>query len=167
VASESLKPQQVGQQLDDVRDRWIESNLEQWLSLHSFYPGVINWLQRMIDSSIELKIVTTKEGRFVQQLLKQQGVDLAAEAIFGKEVKRPKPETLRRILAEAQLDRLFFVEDRLKTLELTTQQPDLAQVDLFLADWGYNTESERLAAQQHSRIRLISLAQLISDDFDW
>jgi len=34
---------------------------------------------------------------------------------------------------------LWFVEDRLKTLQLVHQQPDLDAVKLYLADWGYNT----------------------------
>lgn len=168
VASEGIEPQKVGQQLDGVRDRWIEEDLEEWLSLHQFYPGIIDLLQSLIHSSIQLYIVTTKEGRFVQQLLRQQGVDLVAENIFGKEVKRPKPETLRRIIAQSSSgSQLFFVEDRFKTLEITSQQSDLAQVELFLADWGYNTESDRIAAGQHSRIRLISLRQFVCGDFDW
>lgn len=168
VASEGIEPQLVGQLLDGVRDRALESDLEQWLSLHQFYSGTIDLLERAINSSIQLYIVTTKEGRFVQKLLGDQGVKLAAENIFGKEVKRPKPETLRLIMAQSKSDeQLFFVEDRLKTLEITSQQPDLAQIGLFLADWGYNTDSDRQAAGQHHRIRVISLKQFVSGDFDW
>jgi hypothetical protein len=63
--------------------------------------------------------------------------------------------------------RLWFVEDRLKTLELVKQQSDLENVQLFLADWGYNTQPEREAGKNDDRIRLISLDQFSQDFSHW
>ena len=160
--SEGLEKQQVVQKLDGVRDSWIENDLDGWLSLHRFYPGVIELLQKVVDSSIELYIITTKEGRFVQKLLQQQGIDLSTSKIIGKESKRPKYETLRilrdRHQSEEQVD-ISFVEDRLKALQQVAQQSDLEFVNLYLADWGYNKERDRAEAAQDERIQLLSLEQ--------
>ena len=168
LESEGLEKSHVVQKLDGVRDNWIENDLDGWLSLHRFYPGIIERLQQVIDSSTELYIVTTKEGRFVKRLLQQQGIDLSGDRIIGKESKRPKYETLRMIRDRHQTDSdlsIFFVEDRLKALQQVAGQPDLALVNLFLADWGYNLESDRAMTNQNNRIKLLSL-QNFTQDFD-
>ena len=161
--SEGLTKQEVVQKLDGVRDDWIEHHLADWLGLHRFYPGTIERLQQILASAIELYIVTTKEGRFVKQLLQQQGIDLAETRIIGKESKRPKYETLRILRDRHQKSKvnpkIFFVEDRLKALQQVAQQPDLANVSLFLADWGYNLEGDRRLAASDGRIQLLSLEQ--------
>ena len=160
--SEGLEKQQVVQKLDGVRDSWIEHDLDGWLSLHRFYPGVIELLQKIVNSSIELYIITTKEGRFVQKLLQQQGINLSTSKIIGKESKRPKYETLRilrdRHQSKLQID-ISFVEDRLKALQQVARQSDLEFVNLYLADWGYNKERDRAEAARDERIQLLSLEE--------
>jgi hypothetical protein len=56
-----------------------------------------------------------------------------------------------------QPPRLWFVEDRLETLRHVTTHPDLDDVALFLADWGYNTPATREAVRRDHRIHLLSL----------
>ena len=159
----------IGKKLDRVRDEWISTDLDDWLSLHRFYPGVVEKLQSLINSSVPPVIITTKEGRFVSQLLQQHGVDLSEKAIFGKECKQPKHQIIRELIgvtSKIPLS-LWFVEDRLKTLQLVQQQADLESVRLYLADWGYNTASERETADHHKRIRLLSLSQFGQDFSAW
>ena len=52
--------------------------------------------------TIQVFIITTKEGRFVEQLLQQAGVAFPRAKIFGKESKRPKHQTLRELMHQAQ-----------------------------------------------------------------
>ncbi|AFY42515.1 hypothetical protein Nos7107_1884 [Nostoc sp. PCC 7107] len=165
----NLLAREIGAKLDHIRDEWIATDLQGWLNLHRFYPGVIEKIKLTVASDVQLFIVTTKEGRFVQQLLQQEGVNLPATAIFGKEVKRPKYEILRELIqtANQQPVSLWFVEDRIKTLQLVQQQADLEDVKLFLADWGYNTQPERKAAQDDQRIELLSLSQFAKAFADW
>jgi len=169
LLADNLQAKDIGAKLDYLRDEWITTDLDGWLGLHRFYPGVVEKIKAVIASEVQLYIVTTKEGRFVQRLLQQAGVDLAKESIFGKEVKRPKYEILRELIQKAnpQLVNLWFVEDRLKTLQLVQQQPDLGDVQLFLADWGYNTRAERELVKNEPRIRLITLAQFAQDFSTW
>ena len=169
LAVDNLEAKAVSTKLDNLRDEWIQTDLNGWLSLHRFYPGVIERLKIILKSEVKLYIVTTKEGRFVKQLLQQEGVNLPPENIFGKEIKRPKYETLRELIQKANTQpvSLWFVEDRLKTLELVQQQSDLNHVQLFLADWGYNTQSEREAGKNDPRINLISLSHFAYDFATW
>lgn len=150
---------QLGIAVDGVRDRWMAADLEGWLALHQFYPGVLPRLQQAQEQGLDLVIISTKEGRFIQQLLAQQGMTLAADRILGKEVKQPKYDSLRHLKAKASNPRIWFVEDRINALQAVQRQPDLADVQLFLADWGYNTATDRQAGKADDRIQLISLAQ--------
>ncbi|PSB08715.1 haloacid dehalogenase [Pleurocapsa sp. CCALA 161] len=169
--AEGLSKQAVVQKLDGVRDDWIKHNFADWLSLHRFYPGMIEQLGQIINSAVKLYIVTTKEGRFVKQLLQQQGIDLPAVQIIGKESKRPKYETLRILRDRHQQPgeniQITFVEDRLPALQQVAQQEDLLFVELYLADWGYNLEGDCILAAQDRRIKLLSLEHFCQDLASW
>ncbi|MGJ5673332.1 MAG: HAD family hydrolase [Nostochopsis sp.] len=169
LRKDNLRAKEISTKLDKLRDEWIANDLESWLSLHRFYPGVIDKLKATIASTSKPYIISTKEGRFVQKLLQQEGVNLGSEDIFGKEVKRPKYEILRELiqLHKVPQETVWFVEDRLKTLQLVDQQTDLKDVKLFLADWGYNTPLEKTTAQNHPRIQLLSLSQFGQDFSEW
>ncbi|MDJ0657878.1 MAG: HAD hydrolase-like protein [Crocosphaera sp.] len=169
VEQENLNKQQVMTALDGVRDHWIQTDLDNWLALHEFYPGVLEKLGKLLDSSTLLYIVTTKEGRFVKQLLKQQNLSFPESNIFGKEVKQPKYETLRQILKDNQEtpNHLWFIEDLLKTLNTVKSQEDLTEINLFLADWGYNTVKSHELVKQDSAISLLSLNTFSKDFSKW
>lgn len=150
--------------LDGERDHWIATDLDNWLAQHRFYPHMLSVLQASLDKR-PTYIVSTKEGRFIQQLLKQSGVAMPPEKILGKEVKRPKYETLR-LLVNSHMNNgrpptLWFIEDRIKALQAVKQQSDLDHVELFLADWGYNLAPERQTAQEDNRIHLLSLDSVV------
>ncbi len=169
IESEGLDKKAIAKTLDSVRDDWIQEDLASWLSLHRFYPGIIEQLARILQSPTHLYIVTTKERRFVKQLLKNQGLDFPESAIFGKAVKRPKYETLRTLLnthAETPAN-LWFVEDLLQPLQLVQQQTDLQGVKLYLADWGYNTQQTRDTIRNNPSIHLLSLQKFSQDLATW
>ena len=169
VEQEQLDKKRCSQALDTARDNWIKNDLAGWLKLHRFYPGVLDRLKQVIDSNVQFYIVTTKEGRFVKQLLKQQGIELNETQIIGKESQRPKYETLRiiRDRAPESNPNIWFIEDRLQALKQVQQQPDLQDVKLFLADWGYNTEPDKNFAKSDSDLNLISLDKFSRDFSLW
>jgi hypothetical protein len=177
IETEKLDAADIGKKLDTVRDEWIATDLDGWLKLHRFYPGVIEQMQRTLfaaqaspsETLTQLFIVTTKEGRFVKQLLQQQGIQLSQERIIGKECQCPKHQTLRQLLKECpgEAATLWFVEDRLKTLQSVQQQTDLHEVKLYLADWGYNTAAQRESVRHNSRIQLLTLAEFVQDFSAW
>lgn len=149
---------QVGALVDQLRDQWIQSDLGSWLALHEFYPGVAAQLSQWIDSHFPIFIITTKESRFVQALLQQAGIFLPAAVIFGKDSQQSKAQTLSQLQLQG-FRQLWFVEDRLATLQTIQSQADLRPVRLFLADWGYNTDCDRHAALTDASIHLLSLHQ--------
>ncbi|MGB3200234.1 MAG: HAD family hydrolase, partial [Nodosilinea sp.] len=169
-----VEPATLGQAVDGVRDRWIQTNLDDWLGYQRFYPGVIDRLRQAIATGVELVIISTKEGRFIQQLLAKGGITLPGggplgpdpgDRILGKEVKRPKYETLRLIKSARVGQRIWFVEDRLKALQAVQGEPDLGAVELFLADWGYNTATDRAMATDS--IHSLALPQFCGSFDNW
>jgi phosphoglycolate phosphatase-like HAD superfamily hydrolase len=160
----------IAAELDRVRDEWIAADEAGWLDHHRFYPGVIERVRRVAGGPTRVAVVTTKEGRFALTLLKRQGVQLDPEHVFGKEARRPKREILKDLIARhaaGDAARLWFVEDRLKTLQDAARDPALDGAALFLAEWGYNTPEEREAARRDPRIVSLSLAQFARDFPAW
>jgi phosphoglycolate phosphatase-like HAD superfamily hydrolase len=158
----------VGARLDRVRDDWIDADRAGWLRQHRFYPGVIDRLRALASGPTRVVIITTKEGRFVRELFAQHGLDFPAGQIHGKESKRPKADVLRALKTDGGPGlRIWFVEDRFKTLERIETLPDLDDVRLFLAGWGYNFPAEREAARRDRRIGLVSLEDFVSDFSAW
>lgn len=169
LAQSGVDSARLGAAVDGVRDSWIEADLANWLGLHRFYPGVLPRLRQAMDDGVSLVIISTKEGRFIEQLLATAGLTLPSNRIFGKEIKRPKYETLRRLKATYgdEHPSIWFVEDRIKALQAVQHQPDLGEVQLFLADWGYNTAADRAVGQADPHLRLISLGQLSQPFAAW
>jgi phosphoglycolate phosphatase-like HAD superfamily hydrolase len=166
LQQEQLGTAKLAAALDQTRDRWIATDLKDWLSNQKFYPGVVERVKAVLDSAIVVLIISTKERRFIEQLLQQAGIDLTQIQIFGKEQKRSKQAILREQIAASRADSVFwFVEDRVETLHEIRQQIDLADVKLFLADWGYNTLAQRNTISANSSIYQLSLTQF-SQNFD-
>ncbi len=165
LKTENLQTAELGQLLDKQRDQWISTDLASWLEYHRFYPGVVQRVRSLLESPVEPVIITTKEERFVRKLLQQQGIEFSKGKIYGKGRKNPKYETLRKLRRSVQ--NIWFIEDRLKTLQQVQQQPDLEPVRLYLANWGYNTSSERESVRNQERIQLLSLEQFVQDFSAW
>jgi hypothetical protein len=147
--------------LDEVRRKWIASDPAGWIRGNVPYCDLAE-LRRLAGEPERSVLVTTKEGEFAGLILKAWDVRLAD--IQGKEAGTHKCENLRSLIAahasaRGRRPRLWFVEDRPETLEHVTTHADLADVELFLATWGYNTARSRAAAAGGGRIRLLDLAQ--------
>ncbi len=166
VAQEDLNPKDLGNRIDMVRDQWINHDLESWLQLHQFYPGVASQLHSLQQQSLSLLVITTKESRFVATLLQQAGIQIPRERIFGKDCRRPKGETLRQ-LKQTTATPIWFVEDRLATLQGIRQQPDLNDIRLFLGSWGYNTPRDHQTAANAEGIHLLTREQFCQELNRW
>ncbi|KAK6920107.1 hypothetical protein RJ641_016011 [Dillenia turbinata] len=139
-----------------VRDEWMEKDLATWIGANRFYPGVPDALK---FASSKLYIVTTKQSRFADALLRElAGVTIPPERIFGLGTG-PKVEVLKQLQKKPEHKglTLHFVEDRLATLKNVIKEPELDGWNLYLGDWGYNTLKERNEAATISRIQLIQL----------
>jgi hypothetical protein len=99
--------------------------------------------------------------------LEQGGINLAQDRVFGKEVKQPKYVTLRQLKLVQPNALVWFVEDRVKALQSVQAQPDLEDVGLFLANWGYNTAADRALASPEGRICGLDLPQFCGSFDCW
>ncbi|MGH7275751.1 MAG: HAD family hydrolase [Candidatus Rokuibacteriota bacterium] len=167
LADAGLAREAAGTELDRVRDEWIARDEAGWLASHRFYPGAIERLRGLARGPVRVCVLTTKEGRFARTLLARQGVELDPAQVYGKEAQRPKRAILAELAAGGGATRVWFVEDRLRTLEDVKRDPALDAVGLFLAAWGYNTPAQRDAARRDDRIVLLALAQFGSDFAAW
>jgi len=168
LATEGYDQQTLAATLDRCRDDWIGADLADWLAHHAFFPGVVACLKQWLASPLPTVIITTKEKRFVQQLLQKQGIHPGQIEIWGKEVKQPKHQTLRQLLPRQRgKEPIWFVEDRLKTLQSIQPYRDLTQVQLYLADWGYNTAAERGIARRDPHIQILSRQQFVQGPQHW
>lgn len=147
--------------VDDVRREWIAAAPDDWLDGNVPYCQ-LDELRRLVSEPARALVVTTKEGEFARQILDRWNVHLAG--IQGKEAGIHKCENLRALIADhvaahGRRPTLWFVEDRLETLQHVTTHADLDDVGLFLATWGYNTEATRAAARSGGRVHLLELDQ--------
>jgi hypothetical protein len=147
--------------LDEVRHEWIGADPRDWLERHTPYC-LLEDLRRLIAEPERTVLVTTKEGAFAHQILNHWRVPLAD--IQGKEAGAHKCDNLRALIADytaahGERPHLWFVEDRLETLQHVTTHADLQEVRLFLATWGYNTAETRASVSGGGRIRLLELGQ--------
>ncbi len=145
--------------LDDVRREWIAAARDDWLARNVPYCR-LEELRRLVGEPERAMVVTTKEGEFARQILEHWNVRLGG--IQGKEAGTHKCDNLRAVIVDYTTARgrrpaLWFVEDRLETLQHVTTHADLEDVGLFLASWGYNTPETRATASAGGRVRLLEL----------
>jgi phosphoglycolate phosphatase-like HAD superfamily hydrolase len=134
-----------------TRDAWIRDDLAGWLGANRFFPGTVAALARALADGVPTTIVTTKQERFVMALLKGVGIDFPADRLYGLE-RGVSKETVLRQLLDAHAGRVHFVEDRYETLARVITQPHLAEVQLYLATWGYCTPADLAAARDNRRV---------------
>jgi phosphoglycolate phosphatase-like HAD superfamily hydrolase len=157
----ALGPAELKRLFGDCRDQWIQQDLPGWLHTHRFYPGVIAALQQALLSRKEMVILTTKQERFVLELLTGQGVEFPAAQVWGLERQLKKELVLLQFLNQGAQE-IIFVEDRLQTLELVASRPALDRVRLCYAPWGYGTPDDLTRVRQSPRIRLLTMPEFIS-----
>ena len=138
---------------------WTPADRAGWIGRNVPYCG-LDELRRLVGEAERAVLVTTKEGEFARLILDDWRVKLAD--IQGKEAGTHKCDNLRALIAayvtaHGRRPRVWFVEDRLETLEHVTTHPDLEDVGLFLAAWGYNTPAARATAQASKRVHLLEL----------
>lgn len=131
----------------ETRDKWIEEDLSDWINMNPLFPGVAEKLQRLSKTHIWY-VITTKQERFVKQILKANIIELTEERIFGLDRNMSKPEVLKGLLENHPNQIIQFVEDRLPTLINVQKHPELAEVELLFALWGYNTAEDKALAKQ-------------------
>jgi hypothetical protein len=159
----------LGDTLDAVRREWIAADPGGWLERNVPYCPIED-LRRLVARPERAVLVTTKEGAFARLVLDHWQVRLAD--VQGKETGPHKCDNLRALIAgyaasHGRRPLLWFVEDRIETLRHVSTHPDLDDVGLFLAAWGYNTPQTRASVRGDGRIRLLELDRFRSGLAAW
>ncbi len=134
-----------------TRDAWIRDDLAGWLAANRFFPGTVEALVRVLADGVPVTIVTTKQERFVTALLKGAGIEFSADRLYGLE-RAVSKETVLRQLLDAHAGQVHFVEDRVDTLVRVIDRPELNEVRLYLATWGYCTPADIATAEAQPRV---------------
>ncbi len=157
IQKHNLDTEHLRQLFGKTRDMWIENNLRQWIAMNPLFPGIAEKL-RTLNKQGSWYIITTKQERFVKQILQASHIELADERIYGLDRNMSKVAVLQQLLKTHPDQSICFIEDRLPTLHSVIQHEDLTAIQLFLASWGYNTDQDR-SAVHNSPITLIDIEQ--------
>lgn len=142
-----VTPDNLKKLFGETRDAWIANDLADWINMNPLFSGVAEKLQQLGRHASWL-IITTKQERFVKQILQANDIDLADDKIFGLDRNMSKPEVLTQLLKIHPDNTIYFVEDRLPTLLNVRKIEALANVKLIFAQWGYNTAEDKAVAAQ-------------------
>jgi phosphoglycolate phosphatase-like HAD superfamily hydrolase len=159
IQTENLKVGQLKQLFGSTRDHWIKQSPQQWLAMNPLFAGIREQLVTLSNST--WYIVTTKQKRFVKQILQANDIHINDQCIYAMEAQMSKQETLSKLLKYHPDQNITFIEDRLPTLLNMGNNTQLKTIKRQLADWGYNTATDKETAQQYF-IEIISLDQLIT-----
>jgi phosphoglycolate phosphatase-like HAD superfamily hydrolase len=162
IVNEQLNIPQLKQLFGQTRDTWIKYHCDDWLANNPLFSGVAAQLRKLSQTAWQQEwyIITTKQERFVEQILKGQGIALADSHIFGMDHALSKQQVLQEMRRQHPDTALIFIEDRLQTLVNICENSALQSISLQLAKWGYNTVAEQKIAQQYP-IKLIELSEFL------
>ncbi len=156
VKREQLAITMLKQHFGETRDNWITDKLEEWIAMNPLFEGISDKLRQFEPG--QYYIITTKQERFVSQILEANNISFPADRIFGLDRNMSKPQILADLLVKHSGQAILFVEDRLPTLLNVISNKRLNNVQLFFADWGYNTEQDKKDAAEQIAITTIDLA---------
>lgn len=132
-----------------IRDTWIAEDVSDWIHMNPLFDGIAEKL-RALGQLCPWYVVTTKQERFVKQILNANSIDLSDERIFGLDRNMSKVEVLLGLSKVHADETIVFVEDRLPTLLNVMKNDGLADVNLVFALWGYNSEEDKRLAEQQT-----------------
>jgi phosphoglycolate phosphatase-like HAD superfamily hydrolase len=144
-----------------VRDAWIKEDIQSWLDINTFYPGVPEALENCANSG-EAVLVTTKQQRFAISLCRHAGVSdqaLPNDKIYGLGQYKAKADVIvdRMTAGGYSPQQTLFFEDRWPTLAKCLKDKRLDGVRLHLCAWGYVAEFELALAKAEPRVEVLSL----------
>ncbi|NOT84274.1 MAG: HAD family hydrolase [Methylococcaceae bacterium] len=161
IASTKMTVSALKQLFSTTRDTWIENSLAEWLHLNPLFRGVAEKLTTLNQQGLWY-ILTTKQERFVTQILNANQIFIPEQHIYGLDSKINKHDALTTLVKRHPDTKIIFIEDRLPALLSVKAHPKLQALTLQLADWGYNTPQDRQEAKQ-AGITIISLDNFITN----
>ena len=138
----------------EEKEKWQKKSYRKWFFLSPVFHEVIKGIQRFLQEGQKIVIATsnrreTIHGDFQPEYL---GFKIDIEDIFDKNFGKHKAEHMQAIANKygVKLNEIYFIDDQLSYLRGT----DTLGVHVFLAGWGYCTESQKEEAKREN-IRVI------------
>ncbi len=118
----------------------LQRNMKQWISLNPPFEGMPKIIRKLMKE-FTIVIVTAKDKKATQLLLKSYGLNINEENILPKEFSMDKKDHMKFISKKfgAHLDEIVFIEDNLGQL-LNIKG---LGVKMVMVDWGYSTKQQR------------------------
>ena len=94
LVSHELQEQDMIDSFGKVRDDWIADDLDSWLDINNFYEGMAESIN---DCSGDAVLVTTKQQRFAQALVRHAGVNESSmpdDSIYGLGMYKSKSDVI-------------------------------------------------------------------------
>lgn len=161
ITDSKKNPETLKKLFGNTRDHWIKNNLNEWLAMNPLFPNIREKLKKLSQHS--WVIVTTKQERFVSQILAANEIDLPSDSIYGLDRQMSKESILSKLLESNPQQTIHFVEDRLPTLLNVIANDQLSTLTLSFALWGYNTTEDKSKAKNQKHIQLITIDQFLLD----
>ena len=150
-----LHPRDARELFDNTRDAWLDADPSSWLAASPFYPGVVEAVGSALERGAHLRIVTTKQTRFVQALLREAGLPLDDGLVCGLDAGS-QADALWQIQSADAEAQVRYVEDRVDTLRAVANDARLFGVQLLFAEWGYSNPSQQARISAMPRIRSLA-----------
>ncbi len=130
------------------KEKWQKKNFKKWFSLSPVFKEVVKGIQRFTKEGRKVVIATSNLGEAIHRAFQPEylGFEIDIEDIFDKNFGKHKAEHMQAIAKkyDAKLNEIYFIDDQLSYLIGT----DTLGVNVFLAGWGYCTESQKEEARK-------------------
>lgn len=126
-------------QWPSVMGRFMHHYLECCGTRSTPYPGVVDALTRLDEMGVITAVVTNKESRYTQRVLRAHGLDTHFDLVISGDtytVKKPDPAVIYNCLkdAEADIERSLFVGDS----SIDVRCAKAAGIPVWAVPYGYN-----------------------------
>ena len=136
------------------KEKWQKKSFQKWFSLSPVFKEVIKGIRQFSKEGKKIVIATSNLGKAIHRAFQPEylGFEMDIGDIFDKNFGKHKAEHMQAIAKKygAKLNEIYFIDDQLSYLKGT----DALGVRVFLAGWGYCTESQKEEARKE-RIPII------------
>ena len=130
------------------KEKWQQKDFKKWFFLSPVFKEVVKGIQRFIKEGQKVVIATSNLGGAIHRAFQPEylGFEMDIEDIFDKNFGSHKAEHMQAIAKkyDAKLNEIYFIDDQLSYLKGT----DTLGVHVFLAGWGYCTDSHKEEAKR-------------------
>jgi phosphoglycolate phosphatase-like HAD superfamily hydrolase len=138
----------------EEKEKWQKKSFRKWFFLSPVFHEVVKGIQRFLQEGQKMVIATSNLGEDIHRSFQPEYLDfkIDIEDIFDKNFGKHKAEHMQAIAKKygVALEEIYFIDDQLSYLIGT----NTLGVSVFLAGWGYCTESQKEEAKKR-RITVI------------